>query len=123
MDWGDVNNKDAKPDWMRQKPAKPCECKICFFCKEGITNGIYHKTGAKRRCKVATNKTSRNKKQRRCAVERENFGTSGYCVSCYRKCRAVNPELSRDVLRQRVESKVGMKGGRKPRLGCLNCGE
>lgn len=48
FDWEDVNDEKTKPDWMRQKPPKPCDCKICFFCKEGITNGIYHMRGGKR---------------------------------------------------------------------------
>ena len=31
--WGDVNNKEKKPDWMRHKQPKPCGCGMCFSAK------------------------------------------------------------------------------------------
>ena len=33
LDWVDVNDKETKPDWMRQKQPKPCECGMFFFYK------------------------------------------------------------------------------------------
>ena len=50
-DWGDINDESKKPSWMRQKPLRPCDCEFCFFCKEGMTNGIYHAEGAKKTAK------------------------------------------------------------------------
>ena len=123
LDWGDVNDKETKPDWMRQKQPKPCECGMCFSCKEGITNGIYHQSGVKHMRKNAPNRTSMNKKQKNCSVERENFSSSRYCGSCYRKHRKENPGMSSVAVRQLVENKTGIQGGGKPRLGCLNCNE
>ena len=43
MDWkkqGDSFEEGDKPGWMRQTTYVPCNCKICFFCKEGKTIGI-----------------------------------------------------------------------------------
>ena len=42
LDWKDVSTRKNKPKWMRQTDLKPCNCLKCFFCKEEITNGIYH---------------------------------------------------------------------------------
>jgi hypothetical protein len=37
MDWMDFHDDSTRPKWMRQKPLKPCSCKRCIFCKEGLT--------------------------------------------------------------------------------------
>ena len=39
-DW--PHRSEPRPRWMRQTELKPCECKQCFFCKTGQTNGIFH---------------------------------------------------------------------------------
>ena len=38
MDWMDFHDDSTRPKWMRQKPLKPCSCKRCIFCKEGLTS-------------------------------------------------------------------------------------
>ena len=34
-----------RPSWMRQKQTglHPCDCGVCFFCEEGLTNGVLHR--------------------------------------------------------------------------------
>ena len=59
-DWGDVNDPDKKPKWMRQMKSYPCDCKMCFFCKEGFTDGIYHKPQQQ-----GTSKASHRKRKKR----------------------------------------------------------
>jgi hypothetical protein len=38
LDWDGVSGK--RPSYMRTGAFKPCECKKCFFCLKGHTNGI-----------------------------------------------------------------------------------
>ena len=73
--------------------------------------------------KNAPSRTSRNKKQKTYVVERENFGNSLYCGYFYRRHRKENPGISSVAVSQLVENKTGIRGGRKPILGCLNCNE
>ena len=40
-EWEDLDG--PRPNWMRQKEFLPCDCKKCFFCVKGLTNGISHK--------------------------------------------------------------------------------
>ena len=42
LDWTDVSDESTKPEWMRQADCMPCNCGVCFFCKEGKTSGINH---------------------------------------------------------------------------------
>jgi hypothetical protein len=35
FDWGDMNDPDKKLKWTWQMKPYPCDCEICFFCKEG----------------------------------------------------------------------------------------
>ena len=48
-EWYNVSNESKRPDWMRQKPLRPCKCDICFFWKEGLIDGIYHYARGKTR--------------------------------------------------------------------------
>ena len=41
-EWTDLSA--PRPDWMRQTAWIPCDCKKCFFCLNGFTSGIAHKT-------------------------------------------------------------------------------
>ena len=43
MDWKEPSDENDRLPWMRQHELIPCECKHCFFCKEGMTHGIAHK--------------------------------------------------------------------------------
>jgi len=42
QDWAEPFSADTKPSWIRQGCILPCDCKICFFCKTGMTSGISH---------------------------------------------------------------------------------
>ena len=43
MDWEAPYDESTKPNWMRKKTYIPCNCNKFFFCKEGMTNGIFSK--------------------------------------------------------------------------------
>lgn len=82
-DWSD--RSEPKPRWMRQRELKPCECKQCFFCKTGQTNGIYHD-----RAQVVFTSPNSGRKRKRgvnCSFERKGLGlTSGeICYQCRRE--------------------------------------
>lgn len=47
LDW-DGKSKE-RPSYMRQAAFVPCDCGACFFCINGLTNGIAHKHTGKRR--------------------------------------------------------------------------
>ena len=40
-EWDDLSK--PPPEWMHSKDWVPCECKLCFFCLNWLTNGIIHK--------------------------------------------------------------------------------
>ena len=84
-DWDNVMNESERPDWMRQKPLRPCECDFCFFCKQGLTYGIFHARGKKRVNKRKAVTISYFRKRKKvCSGLRESFVFSRYCGSCYR---------------------------------------
>ncbi len=41
LDWDGVS--EERPSYMRTGAFKPCDCKKCFFCLQGHTNGIKSK--------------------------------------------------------------------------------
>ena len=93
----------------RKKGFIPCDCEICFFCKESITNGIAHPNDVRGRGR------GRPPKQIKCSVEWELLGEGRKCGSCYRKRKMEHPEETYQELRKRVKC--------KPRLGCIKCKE
>ena len=104
-DWGDIGNEKKRPNWMRQKPLRTCECNFCFFCKEGMTDGIYHARGTKRKASIR-NRT--RKRAKVCSGIREPFYTSAHCGPCY---RAQDARLSTSMRRQLAGAKRDGKGG------------
>ena len=63
--WKDIADPKKKPAWMRQLlPSYPCNCNMCFFCKEGMTDGIYHGHGSKRRNMKRKQYTNETRKKR-----------------------------------------------------------
>jgi hypothetical protein len=40
LDWDGVSGK--RPSYMQTGAFNPCDCKKCFFCLKGHTNGITH---------------------------------------------------------------------------------
>ena len=90
---------------MRQKPIKPCDCKICFFCKEGMTNGIYHARGNSREKKTkSSSENNCKRKQGECSTIRESFPDSRYCGMCYRKTVTAFPNMNTEQRKNMVYS-------------------
>jgi hypothetical protein len=42
LDWD--GEPRERPSYMRKGAFKPCECKMCFFCVKGLTNGITYRS-------------------------------------------------------------------------------
>ena len=103
LDWGDVSNSECKPKWMRQIDFIPCDCKVCFFCKERFTGGIYH----------APKQMSpgRKRKAPQCSGRYEKM-YQRYCEPCYNERRNEYPN---------EDSKVAKHSVSKPSYGCTTC--
>ena len=82
----------------------PCECKVCFFCKVGMTSGITHKP-SKGEPKV--------KHVIRCSGERGKM-KQGYCKPCYRKQHQSYSTES---------AGASKKHCKYPSCGCITCKE
>ena len=100
LDWDGVSRD--KPSYMRKGAFKPCECKMCFFCVKGLTNGITHcpsKTG-----KVEVQyKCGTRVKTNQCMGERVDLGLGcSYCRMCYRKLLGTTASEQRAVVRKRM---------------------
>ena len=37
------DGESKRPGWMRQSEFVPCDCVTCYFCINGLTDGIVHK--------------------------------------------------------------------------------
>ena len=46
LDWKEPFHKDNKPGWLRRKVNVPYGCRKYYLCKNGMTNGIDHKTSS-----------------------------------------------------------------------------
>ena len=38
------DGKSEKPDWMHNRACVPCDCNECYFCINGITSGVAHRS-------------------------------------------------------------------------------
>ena len=107
LDWEDVSDESTKPEWMRQADHMPCNCGVCFFCKEGETSGIDHECQKTRTEK----KWSVKKSKEECTTDRVSMGNSDKCDVCYHKRRRENPnEPSRDSSNKSRSTRKGCKG-------------
>ena len=79
----DHDNDGDRPDWMRHPAANPrwcpCECRDCWLCEAGVTQGMCHPAG------VA--KTGRKKKARPCKMVKM-VKRRGTCRACYQRISA-----------------------------------
>ena len=120
----DLKDPKKRPAYMprREKEFCPCECGICFFCKNGLTRGLAHAQGPGLPVfktnehlppspQVPPPPPSQHNK------DRVHLGKTrpGYCVVCLKKAKAKYPDKTQDELRK-------MKGLiRQSMKGCLQC--
>jgi len=110
LDWDGESRE--RPSYMRKGAFKPCECKMCFFCVKGLTNGITHRPskGAK---VIVEYKCKTRVKTNQCTTERVDLGIGGhYCRMCYRKLPITE-----------LKAQVRKKMCRTSRMGCPICKE
>ena len=88
---------------MRQKDFLPCNCKKCYFCKNGHIKGEEY---------IMHYKCGKRIRQERCTDTRVTIANnSSYCRPCYKK--QPNTKSS-------AEKKFGCS---KSRMGCGSCKE
>ncbi len=112
-EWKDLDS-DPSPEWTKKIDWVPCNCEQCFFCLNGLTNGMAHKKQKVRTtfvqhdntCSVQNGYTDKH-------VDLMNGG--GYCEMCYQK-------LANGIAENRALSKNEKKKLCKTsRLGCPSC--
>jgi hypothetical protein len=98
---------------MRKSAFKPCDCNKCFFCLNGITNGITHQPPKKQKVTVEY-KCGMRVKTNKCTGKRVNLvlKLGKYCAMCYQK--QVSTELKAKERKGRC---------RTSSLGCPICKE
>ena len=103
-----------KPCWMRKQSYIACNCKACFFCKEGKTTGI---ESVPKKYPPSGKKQQKKRKSMECSLQREKLGGSSgsYCRVCYWKRRSRH--------RNNESAKESKKHCNTSRLGCLVCKE
>ena len=77
---------DVHVELVRKGAFKPCECKMCFFCVKGLTNGITHHP-SKGAQVIVEYKCGTRVKTDQCTNVRVSLGMESgtYCQMCYRK--------------------------------------
>ena len=104
MDWSDVEDSNARPDYVRKQDWVPCACTTCFFCKKGLTHGIDHKKKGKRRSRSGLLE---------CPAKRANVTDKPQrCTLCIKNQRALNATANYAELERLC---------RETRLGCTTC--
>jgi len=89
LDWdGESRNR---PSYMRKGAFKPCECKICFFCVKGLTNGITHHPSKDKKV-IMEYKCGTHVTINKCTDVRVSLGlpSGKYRRMCYRKQLLLN---------------------------------
>jgi hypothetical protein len=89
----------ARPSFMPKSSLLPCECNKCFFCKNGLTNGIAHQASKKAKVAKVTveYKCGTQVTTNESTTERVNLGLKAarYCRMCYQKQSSI--ELMSEV--------------------------
>ena len=113
----DMKDSNKKPKWMRQTPPIPCDCKKCYFCKNGITTGIAH-PAKKAKVEIVTANNVRVKTSK-CINERVRLAVgSNYCRMCYRsQFGAMKPDGSKKT------SDEKKRDCNRSAMGCKICKE
>ena len=100
MDWKDFS--DPRPSYMRQVDWVPCACGRCFFCENGLTHGVAHKTTGHKRSYERVD----------CLPVRETMKHQDWCSLCTNRIKRMHPTYS---------SKQVNKARLKSRKGCVGC--
>jgi hypothetical protein len=114
-EWEDLDG--PRPNWMRQKEFLPCDCKNCFFCLKGLTNGIAHKKQKSTRTIFVQHDNSRTM-TKDCTTKRVGLKRgSQFCRMCYRKqCNGTEEERARSMREKQNACKFST-------MGCPSCDE
>jgi len=103
---------DKRPDYIQEGNFIPCDCKKCFFCLKGHTNGVTHAGKKRPAAPTVQYKCGTTRRTKKCTAHRVNLGKSGmYCKMCYR------------MQDKSLKSGEKKKKCRKSRLGCAVCKE
>ena len=113
------DGKSDRPDWMRQGPFIPCDCKECYFCLNGHTTGISHTKKAK--VKVVSLRKGLVSWTEECTEVAVNIGRgSDFCRQCMRKNKGATDQNGKKLsYRQRQK----LKSTKYSRMGCPQCDE
>ena len=94
------------------KSVFPCECTKCYFCLNGFTTGIAHKS--KKRKLVLHLKSGETIQTDKCAERPADIGKgSDYCKMCYRKQLSATHANGKPLNAQEKRMKC-----KSSRLGC-----
>ena len=109
------NTTEARPNFLWQTAFLPCNCKKCFFCMNGFTNGIQHFPSKKAKA-VVQYKCGTWVKTIQCTGKQVDLGLGcTYCRMCYRKLLG--------TMASKKEAAVKKKMHRTSRMGCPICKE
>ena len=112
MNHGIASHWDAnkKPSWIRPNPV-PCDCDECFFCKKGLTTGIFHNRAS---VVMSSPGGSRKKRKIQCTSRRVRLDVSSgqYCRQCYRNQSGTS-----------LTNAQKRKNCKQSWLGCPSCNE
>ena len=101
MDWKAPYNAEDKPAWMPKtiKNGKyhPCDCGICFFCKNGKTSTIAH------------GKVTSQPRVKKCSGKYD-YVKRNYCVVCMEEAKEKYPDSPVKDLRKASILKQSLKG-------------
>jgi len=104
---------EERPSYVRTGAFKPCDCKKCFFCLQGHTNGNTY--CSRKQAKVTVEyKCGMWVKTNKCTNVRLSLGLESgwYCGMCYRK-----------QLTNELSAKERKKACISSQMGCLICKE
>ena len=104
LDW---DEESKKPNCMRQVAPVPCDCKQCYFCLNGTTNGIAY---IKEDKAAIVHKYNKRIRINGCYEDLVTISTSGsYCQLCYTQQLGY------------LKTKVKKNHSNKSILGCPQC--
>ena len=116
LDWDGDEGVD-QPTYMRRDKFVPCNCKVCFFCLQGVT-GVVKGVDTKKRKAVFHYQCRGRKVTEGCTKERVRLTTKSGTIAgtCY--CRMCVRKDKRNISFREKE-----KDAKQSRMGCNQCRE